>query len=126
MKFYNYYIVIVASLVHIALSQDPSDFEVCDVEGSGIEDCPSDNHCCKQSLCDNIFNPNQNPDKKCCTKAEWEENPKRSDCIRCTECCDETERKQIPQPDHCSHCRKCEEGINYVSLNKLNEQNFQY
>ena len=115
MKLYSHYIVIVASLIHIALSVDPSDFEVCDVEGSGIDDCPTVNHCCKQSVCDIAYNPTNNPDKRCCTRVEREQNPERSDCIRCIECCDESERKQQPLPPHCSICGRCEEGKEYVS-----------
>ena len=116
MKLYIQYIVIVASLMHIALCEDPSDFEVCDVEGSGIDDCPTVNHCCKQSVCDIAYNPTNNPDKKCCTKVQREQNPQRSDCILdCVACCDESERKQQPLPPHCSICARCEEGKVYVS-----------
>ena len=115
MNLYVYYIVIVTSLMCTTFSQDTSDSEVCDVEGSGSEDCPSADHCCMQSKCDLIYNPDNNPDKKCCTKAQRDANPLRSDCLKCTECCDDAERTQTPVPSHCSKCRRCEEGNYHIS-----------
>ena len=29
--------------------------EVCDIEGSGAEDCPIDTYCCKQSKCNSAY-----------------------------------------------------------------------
>jgi len=90
-----------------AVASDDNDFnELCDFEGSGADDCP-DTHCCKQTECDLLFNPNKNPDKRCCSKSERQQDPVPNDCTMCTECCDESERKQIPLPDHCSKCPRC-------------------
>ena len=106
MKLPTPYIVIWISLLEFVLS-DGSVTETCDVEGSGLDDCPVDTYCCIQSKCDTIFNPNDNPDKRCCTKAEREKTPKPNNCMLCTECCDETERNAVPIPDRCSKCRRC-------------------
>jgi len=81
--------------------------EVCDVKGYGIDDCV--NQCCNPSICEITNNPEQNPDKRCCTKEERKQDPIPSDCTPCTVCCDEAERNLIPLPDHCSKCPKCEQ-----------------
>ena len=79
--------------------------EVCDVEGSGIDDCTD--QCCDPSICEIRYNPEKNPDKRCCTKEERKQDPIPSDCTPCTVCCDEAERNLIPLPGHCSKCPKC-------------------
>ena len=91
--------------------------EVCDVEGSGIDDCSSETYCCQQSECDILYrrdNKIENPidveydsesNNKCCDITQVKPMP--SDCKLCTKCCDEVERKQIPLPSHCSKCHKC-------------------
>ena len=101
--------------------------EVCDTEGSGIEDCPTDTHCCEQSKCDTIFNAfnamlsvnaNNNTDtyidveyeeavQMCCNKSARTNNKNSNNCKVCTQCCDENERLLIPRPPYCSKCRKC-------------------
>ena len=97
-----------------AVASDNNDLnEVCDFEGSGADDCP-DNHCCKQTECDLLFNPNKNPDKRCCSKSERQQDPVPNDCTMCTECCDESERKQIPLRDHCSKCPRCIAGQYFI------------
>ena len=79
--------------------------EVCDVEGSGIDDCAD--QCCDPSICEIRYNPEKNPDKRCCTVEERKQNPMPSDCTPCTVCCDEAQRNLIPLPEHCSKCPKC-------------------
>ena len=32
--------------------------EVCDVEGSGVDDCSSETYCCQQSECDILYRNN--------------------------------------------------------------------
>ena len=81
------------------------EIEVCDVEGSGAGDCVD--QCCDPSVCELKYNPDQNPDKKCCTEEERSLDPIPNDCTLCITCCDETERNQIPLPKHCSKCPKC-------------------
>ena len=80
--------------------------EVCDVEGSGIDDCSD--QCCDPSICEIRYNPEKNPDKRCCTEEERKQDPIPSDCTPCTVCCDEAERNLIPLPEHCSKCPKCQ------------------
>ena len=109
MKLYVYYMVIVASLMHTTFSQDTSEFEVCDVEGSGIGDCEENVNCCEQSICDIKHNPESNPDKRCCTREEMKEIPPWL-CELCIECCDEEERNQTPFPIYCSKCSRCDPG----------------
>ena len=79
--------------------------EVCDVEGSGIDDCID--QCCQQSVCDHAYNPDGNPDKRCCTREERKHDPIPADCTLCTECCDDDERNQVPLPPYCSNCPRC-------------------
>ena len=88
--------------------------ETCNVDGSGADDGDESNCCCKQSECDAIFNPTNNPDKRCCTEVEREMIPKPIDCTLCTVCCDETERRKKPIPDHCSNCPRCEGKVNII------------
>ena len=84
--------------------------EICDYEGSTAIDCPVDTHCCKKSECDIIYNPEQNPEKRCCNESEWKQEITPNDCTMCTECCDESERTHIPRIDRCSKCPKCKDG----------------
>ena len=82
--------------------------KVCDVEGSGIDDCADEYAaCCDQSICDHIQNPEGNPDKRCCTKEQMQQDQIPSDCTPCILCCDEEERNMIPLPKYCSKCPKC-------------------
>ena len=115
MKLPTPYIIIAISIFHSVVSNDPS-FGVCDVEGSGADDCPTYAHCCKQSKCDAIFNPNNNPDKRCCSKDERKKEPIPNDCMLCIECCDETERSENDLPSHCSKCRSCND-YKYICKN---------
>ena len=93
-------------------------YEVCDVEGSGIDDCPVDTHCCRQTECDNAYNSYRIDDNyidieyisdtlRCCNESERRNYLKPRDCKICIECCAETERNKVPLPDHCSSCRSC-------------------
>ena len=84
--------------------------EICDYEGSTAIDFPVDTHCCKQSKCDIIYNPEQNRDKRCCNESERKQEIAPNDCTMCIECCDELERTIIPLSDRCSKCPKCKEG----------------
>ena len=105
--------------------------EVCDVEGSGVEDCSSEIYCCQQSECDILYRSDskkENPidveydsdnDYRCCDIIQYKSSPVPSDCKLCTICCDEVERKQIPLPSHCSKCRKC----SHSSVFKKDNQN---
>ena len=87
---------------------------LCNIEGSGAFDCPSDQYCCKQSICNEFWNHDKNPDKRCCTEDERNKMSPPLDCVMdCYECCDESERQKIPIPKHCSYCRKCIEGKIY-------------
>ena len=92
--------------------------DVCDVEGSGTDDCPVDTYCCRQTNCDAVYNYYQILDDyldieyigdtlRCCSEAERNKDPKPSDCKVCIQCCDEAERNKIPLPYHCSKCRSC-------------------
>ena len=80
--------------------------EVCDVEGSGIDECIG--MCCEPSKCELKYNPDRNPDKRCCTEEEWKQNTLPSDCTPCKICCDESTRKQTSLPEYCSKCPRCE------------------
>ena len=95
--------------------------EVCDIEGSGAEDCPIDTYCCKQSECHFIYDNEHDTyidieydsddgrsNKKCCNELERNQYPTPSNCKVCTRCCDEIERTKTPLPPHCSKCRTCE------------------
>ena len=82
-----------------------SEIEVCDVEGSGAGDCVD--QCCDPSVCELKYNPEQNPDKRCCSEEERSRDLIPNDCTLCITCCDETERNKIPLPKHCSKCPKC-------------------
>ena len=95
--------------------------EICDIEGSGIDECPVDTYCCKQSECDKSYISNDTNDKiidieydshenlndKCCNDLTVQESD-FNQCKICTKCCDEVERHKIPLPDNCSKCRICE------------------
>ena len=101
--------------------------EVCDTEGSGIDDCPTGTHCCTQSKCDIIFNAvdailavnaNKITDtyidveyeeavQMCCKNLTKTNNQNSNNCKICTKCCEENERLLIPLPHYCSKCRKC-------------------
>ena len=83
--------------------------QACDVEGSGADDCTD--HCCNQSICESIYNPENNQDKRCCTKDERQQDPQPSDCTPCTVCCDEKERRKTPKPKYCSNCPRCDQLI---------------
>ena len=102
------YIFLMQLLIARFVATDRSE-EVCDIEGSGIDDCPD--QCCNPSVCYDFCNPDHNPDKRFCTKEEWNiwQNGGNlpSDCTPCTFCCDETERKAVPLPKYCSKCIKC-------------------
>ena len=99
--------------------------ELCDVEGSGIEDCAIHAFCCNQSQCDKAYNTNEidnvidleydsdtnshrNENQKCCDESATKES-NFSVCKICTKCCDEIERNKVPFPLHCSKCRICED-----------------
>ena len=112
------HVLIVVNVIQ-AFASSNSIKEVCDIEGSGLEDCPIDTYCCKLSKCHEL-NDKQNPyidieydfesessNKRCCDSSERNKIPKPEDCKVCTECCDEVERKKTPLPDHCSKCRRC-------------------
>ena len=100
--------------------------EICDVEGSGMEDCPTNKYCCEQSICDKVYGLNNyqntfidieyDDTQRCCTKFERKIYPNPSHCQVCTECCSEIERKKIPIPGHCSKCRTC----NYLTTTNVN------
>ena len=90
----------------------------CDVEGSGVDDCPSEDSCCAPAACNALFNPSKNPDKRCCTRDERNETPRPNYCMLCTECCDDSERRITPLPDHCSKCRRCTNGKYNMSKNE--------
>ena len=80
--------------------------EVCDVEGSGIDECID--MCCEPSKCELKYNPDKNPDKRCCTEEERKLDTLPSDCTPCRICCDESTRKQTSLPEYCSKCPRCE------------------
>ena len=99
--------------------------ELCDVEGSGIDDCSINAFCCKQSQCDKAYdnddnkideiidleydldeNSNRNVNQKCCGESATKES-NFSGCKICTKCCDEVERNKVPFPLHCSKCKIC-------------------
>ena len=82
---------------------------MCDVEGSGVEDCKEDRHCCEQSTCYKQYNPESNSDKRGCTREEMKGIPPWT-CDMWVECCDEEERNQKPLPDYCSKCKRCNPG----------------
>ena len=117
MKLNFYYsIIFITTFLCVA---DGTITSVCDVEGSGIDDCSSEQYCCEQSECDSLYNRDINVESqidveydtdnklRCCDIKELEISPLPSDCKLCTKCCEEAERKQIPLPNHCSKCRKC-------------------
>ena len=95
--------------------------EICDIEASGIDECPVDTYCCKQSLCEKAYiskdktdevidieyDSYENLNDKCCSDLTALESD-FNQCKICTKCCDEIERHKIPLPDYCSKCRICE------------------
>ena len=93
--------------------------EVCDIEGSGIDDCPVNAHCCNQDECDAVYDSYPLLEEldidieyigdtlRCCSESERKKGAKPSDCKVCIQCCDEDERNKIPLPNHCSKCRSC-------------------
>ena len=95
-------------LKSVSLMNVPPVIEVCDIEGSGIEDCPENTHCCKQSECDGHYVETMNTTDRCCNETEMKENSLRDDCRSCTKCCNEIERNTVPLPRHCSKCRSCD------------------
>ena len=107
------FISIVLSVANGAI--DP----VCDVEGSGIDDCSSEQYCCEQSECDKLYNSDVDVENqidveydneiklRCCDIIEVNVTPLPSDCRLCTQCCDDADRLQVPLPGHCSKCPKC-------------------
>ena len=113
------HVLIVVVNVIQAFASSNSIKEICDIEGSGLEDCPIDTYCCKLLECQNAINDNpsdidieydvepESSNKRCCDSSDRNKNPRPDDCKVCTECCDEVERKQNPLPDHCSKCRRC-------------------
>ncbi len=82
--------------------------EICDIEGSGIGDCPTNEHCCKQSACEELYTESLNSGERCCNQSEIQENPTLKECRLCTECCNEVDRNTVPLPQHCSKCRSCD------------------
>ena len=96
----------------VSLTNVPLVIEVCDIEGSGIEDCPESTHCCKQSECDEFrrfhYVETKNSTDRCCNETETTEHSLRKDCRICTKCCNEIERNTAPLPNHCSKCRSCD------------------
>ena len=114
MKF-PHVLIVVTNVIHTFASIK----EICDVEGSGLEDCPVETYCCKPSECQKAahsidiidieydFEPRGSSNKRCCDSFERYPNPKPDDCKICTECCDERQRKQNLITDHCSKCRRC-------------------
>jgi hypothetical protein len=83
------HIIFGISMIHVvSLMNVPPVIEVCDIEGSRIEDCPENTHCCKQSECDEHF-----------VETKGTTNIK---------CCNEIERNTVPLPSHCSKCRSCD------------------
>ena len=111
------YLVLIVWSVNLNVAIDPKG-EVCDIEGSGTDDCPVYTHCCRQTECDAVYDSNRIHDNyidieyigdtlRCCSEAERNKDPKPSDCKVCIQCCDEVERNKIPLPDHCSKCRSC-------------------
>ena len=61
-------------------------------------------------MCTALFNPDNNPHKRCCDETERAKDPIPNHCSMCIECCDETERTKKSLPSHCSKCRRCYEG----------------
>ena len=117
MKLNFYYsIIFITTFLCVA---DGTITSVCDVEGSGIDDCSPEQYCCEQSECDSFYNRDINVESqidveydtdnklRCCDITELKISSLSSDCKLCTKCCEEAERKQIPLPNHCSKCRKC-------------------
>ena len=101
--------------------------EICDVEGSGMEDCPVDKYCCKVSECNTNDNNKLDLDidieydsesgtknKRCCDSSERDKIPRPDNCKICIECCEEVERNLSPLPDHCSKCRRCSRSTDIV------------
>ena len=114
MRYATLHKVIIVFLINEAMANN-SIAEVCDVEGSGLDDCPDDRYCCKQSKCD-AFYPDYVLDDyidivydqmRCCTESEVKRTHKPTDCKICTKCCHEYERKRIPRPEYCSKCHMC-------------------
>ena len=95
--------------------------QLCDVEGSGVEDCSINEFCCKQSECDKAYNNGSgidnvidieydydaDYDQKCCNESEEEKETGFLNCKICKRCCGEPERTEIPPPIHCSKCQMC-------------------
>ena len=126
------YIVLIVCAVNLVVECEPLS-EVCDVEGSGIDDCSIDTYCCRQTECDAAYNSYRPHDNyidieymtdtlRCCSESERKEDPKPSYCKICTECCDETERNKIPLPYHCSKCRSCGHSSTTVRDNDSGKQ----
>ena len=105
---------------------------VCDVEGSGIDDCSSEQYCCEQSVCDILYGSDIKTETeidveydtennlRCCDIIESNVSTLPSDCKLCTKCCDEEERKQTPLPSHCSKCQKCSHSTRNAFLTQFN------
>ena len=116
------HVVIMASIIHASASND-SIKEICDVEGTVVEDCPVEMYCCSPSECNEIFYGNvkqssyidiedeiisEGYNKRCCNSSERMRDPKPNNCKICKECCDEVERNKHPLPNHCSKCHRCQ------------------
>ena len=106
--------------------------QVCDVEGSGIDDCSSEQYCCEQSECDILYGSDIKTETEIDVEYDTEKSPRccdliesnlsnlPSDCKLCTKCCEDEERKQVPLPSHCSKCQKCSHSTPNNVLTQFN------
>ena len=130
MKLHIPHVVIVMCIIPACTSND-SIKEICDVEGTEVEDCPVEVYCCNPLKCNATFHGNNKQNsytdvedevkfegfnKRCCNSFERNSDSKPSNCKICKVCCDEVERKTHPLPKHCSKCNKCEYSENRGTL----------